>query len=75
MRVAQRFDGGEGFRADNEQGLLRVQIAHGLDEIGAVRVGHKAQPVARRLYAQGFESHDRAQIRATDNVDHIAMAC
>ena len=43
MGVGQRFERGEGLRRDDEQGLRRIKIAVGFDEIGAVDVGNEAE--------------------------------
>src|SRR3546814_5766706 len=62
------------FRSDDEQRLGRIQVARGLDEIGAVDVGDEAEAhVAPAVVAQRLVGHHRAEVGAADaDADHVA---
>ena len=76
VRVGQRLERREGLRADDEQRLGGVEIAHRLDEIGAVDVGDEAErQVALAVVAQRLVGHHRAEVGAADaDVDDVADA-
>jgi hypothetical protein len=69
--IGHRLLSGEGLRGDDEQRLGRIEAAHGLGEVCAVHVGHKAAgQVAGRVVAQGLVGHHRTEVRSADaNVD------
>ncbi len=78
LGVGHRLQRGEGLRGDDEQRFRRVEIAHGLGEVGAVDVRDEAErQVAVAVVPQGLVGHDRAQIGAADaDVDDVAnRAC
>ena len=73
-RVPDRLQRRERLRRDDEQRLLRIEVARRLDDVGAVDVGDEAErQVALRVVAEGLVRHDRAEVRAADaDVDHVA---
>jgi hypothetical protein len=75
-RIRHRFQRGESFRRNDEEGLRRVEIQHGFGEIGPVYVrneteGHRSLAIM----LQRFVGHDRPEIRAADSdIDDITNA-
>ena len=66
-RVGHRLQGGEGLRGDDEQGLLRVEVARRLNDVGPVDVAHEAElDVAARIAFQSLVGHDGAEVGAAD---------
>ena len=76
VRVGHGLQRGEGLRRDDEQRLCRIEVAHGLGEVGAVDVGDEAERHgALAVVAQRLVGHHRAEVGAADaDVDDIANA-
>ena len=74
LGVGHRLQRRERLRGDDEQRLLRVEVAGGLGEVGAVDVGDEAEAeVALRVVAQRLVGHHRPEVGAADpDVDHVA---
>ena len=72
--VGHRLQRREGLRGDDEQGLLGVEVAGRLDEVGAVDVGDEAEGhLAPAEVAQRLVGHHRAEVGAADpDVDDVA---
>ncbi len=73
MGVGHGFEGGEGLGADDEEGLLRVEVPGGLRKIGPVDVGDEAEDAAPvGIEPEGLIGHHRPQVGAADaDVDDI----
>jgi hypothetical protein len=76
LRIGHSFQGGKSFWGNNEQRLGSVQIANGLEEIGAIDVGDEAEcHVALAVMPQGFIGHNRPEVGPADaDVDDVANA-
>ena len=74
--VGHRLERRERLRADDEEGLRRLEIARRLDEVGGVDIGHEAEgKVPRAEVLQGLIRHDRPEVRTPDaDVHDVADA-
>ena len=70
--VGQRLQGGERLRADDEQGLGRIQVVRLPVQVDRVDVGHEpAFDVRRGVVEHRLVGHGRTQVGAPDaDVDH-----
>ena len=73
-RVGQRLERRERLRADDEQRLLGLEVAHRFPEVGAVDVAHEAErQVALGEVAQRLVGHRGPEVGAADpDVDDVA---
>ena len=73
--VGHRLQRGEGLGGDDEQGFLRIEVADGFREVGAVDIGDETEghgPVA--VVLQRLVGHHRPEVGAADaDVDDIRM--
>src|SRR5215831_9777182 len=76
MGIGHRLQRCEGFRRVDEQGLRRVEVMHGLCEVGAIDVRYEAERHgAVAVMLEGLVGHHWPKVRAANiNVDHVAYA-
>ena len=74
LRVRHRLEGRERLRGDDEERLVRREVAGRLGEVGRVDVRDEAErQVAARVVAQRLVRHHRAEVGAADpDVDDVA---
>ena len=76
LGIGHGLESGEGLGRDEEKRLRRIQVAHGLREVGTVDVGDEAEghgPLA--VEAERLVGHHRPEVGAADaDVDHVADA-
>jgi len=72
--IRHGFESGERLGADDEQGLVGIQVASRLDEIRAINIGNKTEgQVSLAVILQRFICHHGPKIRAADaNIDHVS---
>jgi hypothetical protein len=74
--VGQRLQRSERLGAHHKEGFGGLEVAHRLDEIGAVNVGDETHhQVALAIVTQRLVGHHRAEVGTADtDVDHVADA-
>ena len=74
--VGHGFERREGLGADDEQGLVGIQVARRLDEIGAIHIRDETEgQVALAVVLQRLVGHHGPEVGAADaNVDYISNA-
>src|SRR5215471_6988221 len=76
MGISHRLQRCEGFRRVDEQGLRRVEVMHGLYEVGAIDIRYEAERHgAVAVMLEGLVGHHRPEVGAADaDVDDVAYA-
>ena len=74
--IGQRFEGREGFRADDEQRLSGIEVARGFRKVRAVHVRNEVEAqVALAVMTQRFVGHHGTEVGAADaDIDDMANA-